>query len=175
LEKVLQDYKIDIIALEEIRWIGQGVEQWNCSVYYCGQRSKHEYGCGFIVNSKMKHSIIDFKLINHELCTLRVKGRFNNLSLICVHSPTKEKNEYIKESFYEEVETIVTGCPKNDIKILLGDFNAKVGFGDQDGLAVGNFGTHEESNDNGLRLIGFASALNVVIGCTTFLPIRRYI
>jgi hypothetical protein len=34
LEKVLQDYKVDIIV-QEIRWIGQGVfEKRNCSVYY---------------------------------------------------------------------------------------------------------------------------------------------
>jgi hypothetical protein len=55
---------------------------------------------------------------------LRVRGRFNNLSLICAHTPTEEKNEYIKDSFHEELETTVPGCPKNDIKILLGDFNA---------------------------------------------------
>jgi hypothetical protein len=79
----------------------------------------------------------------------------------------RRKNEYMKESFYEELETIVTGCTKNGIKILLGYFNAKVRFGDQDGLAVGNFGIHEESNDNRLRLTGLASALNMVIGDTT--------
>jgi hypothetical protein len=103
---------------------------------------------------------------------LRVRGRFNNLSLICAHAPTEEKSEYIKDSFYEELETVVTGCPKNDIKILLVDFNAKVGLEDQDKSAVGNCGLYEESNDNGLRLIGLASALNMVIGGTVF-PHRK--
>jgi hypothetical protein len=84
-------------------------------VYYCCQKSKHEFGCGFIVNSKIKHSVTDFKPINHRLCTLRVRGRFINLSLICAHAPTKEKNECIKDSFYE-LETVVIMCPKNDIK-----------------------------------------------------------
>jgi hypothetical protein len=62
------------------------------------------------------------------------------------------------------VETIVTGCPKNDIKILLAD----LGFEGQDESAVGNCGLHEESNNNGLRLIGLASALNIVTGSTFF-------
>jgi hypothetical protein len=44
------------------------------------------------------------------------------------------------------LETLVTGCPKNDIKILLGDFNAKIGLEDQDRSAVGNCELHEESN-----------------------------
>jgi hypothetical protein len=93
LEKVLQEYKIDIIALKEIQWIGQGVlEKRNCNVYFCGQTSKHEYECGRTVNSKLRHSVIDFELIDHRFYTLRVKGRFNSLSLVCAHAPTKEKN-----------------------------------------------------------------------------------
>jgi hypothetical protein len=73
------------------------------------------------------------------------------------------KNEYIKDRFYEESESVVTGCPKNDIKILLGDFNSKVGFEDQDRSTVWNCGLH----NNGL--IGLPSALNMVIG-STILP-----
>jgi hypothetical protein len=39
----------------------------------------------------------------------------------------------------------------------------------QDRSVVGNCGLHEESNNNnGLRLIGLASALNMVIGSYTF-------
>jgi hypothetical protein len=67
LEIVLQGYKVAIIALQEICWVGQGVlENRNCSVYYSCQKSKHEFGCGFIVNSKIKHSVIDFKLLITE-------------------------------------------------------------------------------------------------------------
>jgi hypothetical protein len=75
--------------------------------------------------------------------TLGVRGRFNNLSSICAHAPTEEKNEYIKDRFYTELETLVTGCPKNDIKILLGGFIAQVGFKDQDRSFVGNCDLHE--------------------------------
>jgi exonuclease III len=160
LEKLLQDYKLDIIALQEFRWIGQSVlEKRNCRVYYCCQKSKHEFGCGFVVNSKIEHSVTDFKPINHRLCTLRLRARFNNLSLICAHARTEEINECIKDSFYEELENVLTGWPKNDIEILLADFNAKVGFEDQDRSVVGKCGLHEESNVNGLSLIGLASAV----------------
>jgi exonuclease III len=93
LENVLQDYKVDIIVLQENRWIGQGVlEKRNFSVYCCCRKCKHEFGCGFMVISKIKHSVIDFKPINHRLCTLRARGRFDSLSLICAHAPTEGKN-----------------------------------------------------------------------------------
>jgi hypothetical protein len=38
---------------------------------------------------------------------LRVRGRFNNVSLICAHALIEDKNEYIKDTFYEELETVV--------------------------------------------------------------------
>jgi exonuclease III len=100
LDKVLQEYKIDITALQEIHWIGQGiVERRNNNIYYSYHKSKHEFGCGFIVSKRVKHLVIDFISIDHRICTLRVKGRFNNLSLIYAHVPTEEKNEDIKDIY----------------------------------------------------------------------------
>jgi hypothetical protein len=67
---------------------------------------------GLVVNSKMKHSVIDLKPTNHRRCTLRVRGRFNNLSLICAHAPTEQKNEYIKDSFYEELKSLLSAAQR---------------------------------------------------------------
>jgi hypothetical protein len=42
-----------------------------------------------------------------------------------IHAPTEDKT--VKGSFYEEVERVFGKFPKYHMKILLGDFNAKVG------------------------------------------------
>jgi hypothetical protein len=120
------------------------------------------------------HLVIDFIPIDHRICTLRVKGRFNNLSLIRAHAPTEEKNEDIKDTLHDDLETTIIKCPNNDVKILLADFNAKVGSEDPESAVVGKYGLHKVSNDNGLRLIGLANALNMVIGSTSF-PVRIFI
>jgi hypothetical protein len=75
--------------------------------------------------------------------------------------------EIIKVGFYEELETTVTGYPKNNIKILQGNFHDKVWFKVQDSSAVGNCRLHEESNDNGLTLFGLVNILNMVKGNIT--------
>ena len=47
LETVLKEYKADIIALQEMRWTGQGQTNLSsCYVYYSGHASRHEFGCG---------------------------------------------------------------------------------------------------------------------------------
>jgi len=41
--------------------------------------------------------------------------------------PTEDKDDEEKDSFYVELETVYSQCPKHDIKMVLGDYNAKVG------------------------------------------------
>ena len=44
-----------------------------------------------------------------------------------VHAPNEEKSDDSRDSFYEELEHVFEHFPKYHMKILLGDFIAKVG------------------------------------------------
>ena len=55
------------------------------------------------------------------------------------------------------------------MKILLGNFNAK---GLRENIfkpAVGNESLHQDSNDNGVRIVNFATLKNLVLKSTMFL------
>jgi hypothetical protein len=54
------------------------------------------------------------------------------------------------------------------MKILLGDFNAKVGMEDIFKPIIGNKSLHEASNDNGVRVVNFATSKNLIVKSTTF-------
>jgi hypothetical protein len=120
LDKVLQEYRVDITAVQEICWLGQGIlERRDCNVYYSCQKNSHEFGCGFVVNKKIKHLVMDFTSIDYRICILRVRGRFNNMSLICACAPTEEKSGNIKDTYYDAVEKAFSNCPRNDARIIL--------------------------------------------------------
>jgi len=68
---------------------------------------------------------MDFQPISFRLCNIRIKVRYHNYSLFKVHVPTVEKDTYEKEDFYDLLEKEYDKCPKRDIKLILGDFNAK--------------------------------------------------
>ena len=56
-----------------------------------------------------------------------LRGCWGNIIVLNVHAPSKEKIDDSKDSFYEELEQLFFyNFPKYDMKILLGDFNAKV-------------------------------------------------
>jgi hypothetical protein len=54
-------------------------------------------------------------------------GRWCHIIVLNVHAPTEDKIHDVKDSFYEELERDFDKFQKYHMKILLGDFNAKVG------------------------------------------------
>jgi hypothetical protein len=54
------------------------------------------------------------------------------------------------------------------MKILLGDFNAKVGREDISKSTIGNESLHEISNDNGVRVVNFSTSKNLIVKSTMF-------
>jgi endonuclease/exonuclease/phosphatase family metal-dependent hydrolase len=85
-----------------------------------------------------------------------------------VHAPTGDKDDDIKDSFYEELEQVFDQFPRYHMKILLGDFNAYVGREDIFKPIIGNESLHEDSNDKGIRVVNFANSENLIVKSITF-------
>jgi len=85
-----------------------------------------------------------------------------------VHAPSEEKSYGLKDSFYEELEQVFYHFPKYHMKILLGDFNAKVGRENIFKPTTGIESLHQDSNDNGVRTVNFATSKNLVVKSTMF-------
>jgi hypothetical protein len=54
------------------------------------------------------------------------------------------------------------------MKMLMGDFNAKVGREDSFKLTIGNESLHEMSNDNGARVLNIVISKNLTVKGTMF-------
>ena len=63
-----------------------------------------------------------------------------------------------KDSFYEELEQVFDHFPKCHMKILLGDFNAKVERENIFKPTIGQESLHQDSIYNGVRLVNFATS-----------------
>jgi len=56
-----------------------------------------------------------------------LKGRWCNIIVLNAHATSEEKRDESEDSFYEELQQGFYHFPKYHMKILLGDFKAKVG------------------------------------------------
>jgi hypothetical protein len=101
-----------------------------------------------------------------------LRARWCNIIVLNVNAPYEDKWDDVKDSFYEEREHVFDQFPRYDMKILLGDINAKVGRENICKPTIGNYSLHEISTDNGVTVINFVTSKNLVVKMTVF-PHRK--
>ena len=79
-----------------------------------------------MLSKRLRHLISGITPVNERIATIRIRAKFKlyNISLIYGHTPTEEKDDVVKIA---ELEDVNDKCPAHDTKIVLEDFNAKVG------------------------------------------------
>lgn len=170
LSEELKRYKMDIVALQEIRWPQAGrINTKHYYIYYSGCEDDRYYGgVGFAVSKRIADSVICFEAGNERICNIRFKGKFKNISVISFYAPTEDSDEETKDNFYELLDQRLNSIPNYDMKIVLGDANAKIGKENMWKEIAGKESLHDETNENGVRLCSFAMANNLKIVSTCF-------
>jgi len=163
-------YKLDILALQEVRWPDSGnIKSGSTTLFYSGTNNgRCENGVGFMINEKILHNTKSFTPVNDRIYYIKISGRLFDLILINCYAPTEDKADDIKEKFYDELETVVNNLPTHSLKMIVGDFNAKIGRENIYRPIKGPDSLHEISNDNGTRLIHFATSQDLTISSTYF-------
>ena len=172
-------YGISIAVLSELRLTGSGrvrVQVPNTDsfmlLYYSGGE-KHIEGVGFAINQMVSKSVIAFQPISSRLAVLSLSGTVKT-HIIAVYAPTEVSTDEAKDEFYSQFQEILDTLPRKDLILVAGDLNAHVGSNRQGWEDVlGKFGIGN-MNDNGLRLLSFAAANELVVGNSLFRHPRKH-
>jgi len=112
-----------------MEWNRLNKKKQSYSLYNSGpSRKTGQAGTGFVLLKKMQNYVIGFEEpYNERLHKLRLKCKYNNITLIKVYAPTEDHTEEIKEQFYDNLQYLLDKTPKNCIIITLGDVNTQLG------------------------------------------------
>jgi hypothetical protein len=105
----------------------------------------------FFVHQRTVSAIKRVEFVSARMSYIVLRGCWCDIIVLNVHAQTEEKGDDSKDSFYEELEGFFYHFPKYHMKILLGDFNARVGREDSFKPTIGNESLHQDSNDNGVK------------------------
>jgi hypothetical protein len=97
-----------------------------------------------------------------------LRGRWCDIIFLNFHASTEDKTDDMKDIVCEELEHAFDKFPKYLMKILLGDFIARVGKEDIFKPTIENESLYEISNDNGVRVVNFATSKNLISRSTVF-------
>ena len=96
-------------------------------VYFSGKEDKHEQGVSFPVHKDIVKSVIGCRPVSSRLVTVRLRGSPFNITIIQVYAPTSSYGDSEVDEFYRELQSLVDQTPKQDILVVQGDWNVKVG------------------------------------------------
>jgi hypothetical protein len=82
---------------------------------------------GFFVHNRIISAVKKVEFVSDRMLHITLKDRWCDIIVLNVQAPTEDKDDDIKDSFYEELEQVFHQFPRYHMKILLGDFNANVG------------------------------------------------
>jgi exonuclease III len=152
LRLICTHYKIELLAIQETKQTGTFIKEMGENLFFNSGNENRKLGVGFLVSKQLQSEITEFKAVTNRLCKIRIRGRYRQISIINVHCPTEEKEYEEKEKFYEEIEKVYNGIPKYDDKMIIGDFNAKIGKEEIYKPVIGTHSKHDRTNENGKRI-----------------------
>ncbi|KAK6752033.1 hypothetical protein RB195_003449 [Necator americanus] len=178
LLRAAERIEFHVIALQETKCRRNDVRQMNDGTLVIrGEKvpSRNVGGVGFVVHPSVVHLIDSHEILPPRLAIPRLRPlRQKSISIINCYSPTSAADESELDAFYEELEEVVRN-EKSFYKLVVGDFNAKLGKATKEEYRIGRFGLGDR-NKNGHRLAGLLSAARLFHGNSLFMEkdLRRW-
>ena len=176
--RTMREKKIELLALSDVRWPGHGVSQLDDAVIIYSGMLENELqhrrrGVTVVLEERAasgwRMAGSEFTPVSERLLKIWLKSHFGHVSVIAVYAPTNEaENEEETRKFYQALQDCVRKTPKQDMLLVIGDFNARVG-NDVDAWrgTIGRFGPGE-LNENGVKLLDFCAFNSLVLTNTLF-------
>ena len=129
---------MDILGVADIGW--NGVDQKSVGGYeFVYSANGNHTGVGILMTEEVAKSLLGYWAVSSRVIVAKLQASPFNITLIQVYAPTTDHGEEEVEEFYEQLETAKRQAGSQDIVIVMGDLNAKIGAGSC-GQSVGPFG-----------------------------------
>ena len=144
----LKRFKMNITGISETKWFGNNVyDVEGFTIIYSGRpipdkggRVEYNEGVGVVLDPKMsiawRSSGEEWKAVSSRIVTVRLRFEISRgvasptfATIVSVYAPTHRAPQLQerKDLFYNDLQSAIDSIHKNDILLLVGDFNARVG------------------------------------------------
>lgn len=162
LSVAIDNFRLGVLLVTETHWPGVETMSLDNGALFINsgrQDGLRREGVGIVLSRTVKNSLISYSPYSERIMVARLHTRHVNMSVVVAYAPTNDKDDSVKEHFYNQLSSILDRLPRQDVVVVGGDFNARVG---------GAHSLHHSSNDNGQRLEDLCGVHDLSIGGTMF-------
>ncbi|MGX9987587.1 reverse transcriptase domain-containing protein [Soonwooa purpurea] len=157
---------INILGVCETRWRNNGdfITENHRIIYSGGERN--EKGVGLILDRHHMRCVLGYCQLSERILIVKLRGTPFNIAIIVVYAPTAQSNDEEIDTFYTTLDNARAQLKSQEIIIVMGDLNAKVGS-DTAGETTGKYGLGTR-NERGEKWVQWCTANDQIITNTWF-------
>lgn len=164
--------KVDVCCVQEVRWRGASArlitgKDSEYKMFWIGKNTGLG-GVGLLVARKWIDKIIDVKRVNDRLMMIKLLIGKTVAAIVSAYAPQQGLSDTEKDTFYEELISLISKISDDELIIIGGDLNGHVGKVANGYEEVhGGYG-YGIRNIEGERILEMGSALDMVVCNTLF-------
>ena len=125
----MKEYKIKVLGISETRWKGaESVTLQSGEKVVYGRSDEMQHGRVAIRMSKrVKGALTEWMLISKRINTAGFYSKYKKLTVVQAYARTTDAMDEEKDEFYNQLQQTVSSHNRNDMIVMIGYLNAKVG------------------------------------------------
>lgn len=148
-----------MLGVGKLKWTGMGYFQsGNYNVYKIRRN-----GVASILKQDVAQAVRGYNASSDQITSIRLQGKSINITVSQVYTPTAEAEDEI-ESFYTNMQEEIDHTHKQDMMIVIGDWNVQVRNKTESNVRKSSLGVRKEAE---VWLMDFCKA-NLFIANTCF-------
>lgn len=118
ISEELKRYDVDIAALSETRFLGEGSlreERGGYTFFWRGYPpgGKHQHGVGMAIKNSLLSSLVETPIgVSERLMTLRIPLAKSRYATLSAYAPTLPSDESVKDGFYQLLDDTLHRIPR---------------------------------------------------------------
>jgi exonuclease III len=120
------------------------------------------------MSRRWKNNLLNWDPVSDRIIVARFKCKIRNITVVQCYAPNEVANKEEKQRFYAQLREVFASIKKQDIVILMGDLNPKVGVRNEGLEQVMGKNGKGDRNENGEMFVDFCMEQELAIGRTLF-------